>query len=141
MIFHITFNRRFRKFWFSLSLISYLTEFDVTKNGIGVGHGLRGELLTELRVLLKTEWGHCGGPIWEIIVAFPFPILVVRPFKQGILGQLLSSLSDPPETKFNSRFSSINRTTMIINQFSHSPLSTNHIFVQKRKNSIHENYL
>lgn len=46
----------------TLCTIPLLTEPEVTKNGIGVGHGLRGELLTELRVLLNTECGHCGGP-------------------------------------------------------------------------------
>lgn len=34
---------------------THLTEPEVTRKGMGVGHGLNGELLTELRVLLRTE--------------------------------------------------------------------------------------
>lgn len=36
-------------------------EPDVTRNGIGVGHGLGGEELTEDRVLDNNVCGHCGG--------------------------------------------------------------------------------
>lgn len=42
----------------TLCTMPLLTEPEVTKKGMGVGHGLKGELLTELRVLLKTECGH-----------------------------------------------------------------------------------
>lgn len=76
-------------------MISHLTEPEVTKNGIGVGHGLRGELLTELRVLLNTECGHCGGPACAPADAFP-PLLEERPFRQGILDHPLTSLPDTP---------------------------------------------
>lgn len=39
-----------------------LTDPDVTRNGRGVGQGEAGVLLTELLVLDKVLWGHCGGP-------------------------------------------------------------------------------
>lgn len=34
----------------------------MTRNGRGVGQGEAGVLLTELLVLDKVLWGHCGGP-------------------------------------------------------------------------------
>ena len=71
----------------------------MTKNGIGVGHGLSGELLTELRVLLNTECGHCGGPTCAPEDALP-PLLEERPFKQGIFDQPLTSLHDMPVNKY-----------------------------------------
>lgn len=65
-------------------------EPEVTRKGIGVGQGLRGELLTELRVLLRTECGHWGGPMREPNLTFP-PLTacveVVRPRKHGIFVQ------------------------------------------------------
>lgn len=64
---------------------------------MGVGHGLKGELLTELRVLLKTECGHCGGPTCGPPAPLP-PLLDVRPFRHGIFGHPLTSLPDTPET-------------------------------------------
>lgn len=79
-------------------LQSHLTEPEVTKNGIGVGHGLNGELLTELRVLLNTECGHWGGPMCTPPDAFP--LLEERPFRQGILDHPLISLPDIPENKY-----------------------------------------
>lgn len=79
----------------TLCTIPLLTEPEVTKNGIGVGHGLNGELLTELRVLLNTECGHCGGPPCAPEDAFP-PLLEERPFRQGIFDQPLTSLPDKP---------------------------------------------
>lgn len=39
-------------------IYTYLIDPEVTRNGIGVGHGLNGELLSELLVLLITECGH-----------------------------------------------------------------------------------
>lgn len=78
---------------------AYLTEPDVTKNGIGVGHGFNGELLTELRVLLNTECGHCGGPTCAPAVALP-PLLEERPFRQGIFDQPLTSFPDTPANKY-----------------------------------------
>lgn len=39
----------------TLCTMPLLTEPEVTRNGIGVGQGLKGELLTELLVLLNTE--------------------------------------------------------------------------------------
>lgn len=74
----------------------------MTKNGIGVGHGLNGELLTELRVLLNTECGHCGGPPCAPEDAFP-PLLEERPFRQGIFDQPLTSLPDKPVNKYVDR--------------------------------------
>lgn len=70
-----------------------LTEPEVTRNGIGVGHGLNGELLTELLVLLNTECGHCGGPT---CVPFAPVLLIVRLFKQGILGHPLALFPEIP---------------------------------------------
>jgi hypothetical protein len=40
----------------------HLTDPDVTRNGRGVGQGEAGALLTELLVLDRVLWGHCGGP-------------------------------------------------------------------------------
>jgi len=77
---------------------TYLTEPEVTRKGMGVGHGLKGELLTELRVLLKTECGHCGGPATCGPPAPLPPLLDVRPFKHGIFGHPLTSLPDTPKT-------------------------------------------
>lgn len=71
-----------------------LTEPEVTKNGIGVGQGLNGELLTELRVLLNTECGHCGGPTCPPEDALP--LLEERPFRQGIFDQPLTFFPDNP---------------------------------------------
>lgn len=76
---------------------THLTEPEVTRKGMGVGHGLKGELLTELRVLLKTECGHCGGPTCGPPAPLP-PLLDVRPFRHGIFGHPLTSLPDTPET-------------------------------------------
>lgn len=42
--------------------IPLLTDPDVTRNGRGVGQGEAGALLTELLVLDRVLWGHCGGP-------------------------------------------------------------------------------
>lgn len=42
--------------------IPLLTDPDVTRNGRGVGQGEAGALLTELLVLERVLWGHCGGP-------------------------------------------------------------------------------
>lgn len=64
---------------------------------MGVGHGLKGELLTELRVLLKTECGHCGGPTCDPLALFP-PLPDVRPFRHGIFGHPFTSLPETPET-------------------------------------------
>lgn len=79
-------------------LNSYLTEPEVTKNGIGVGHGLNGELLTELRVLLNTECGHCGGPTCPPEDALP--LLEERPFRQGIFDQPLTFFPDNPANEY-----------------------------------------
>jgi hypothetical protein len=57
----------------------------VTRKGIGVGQGLRGELLTELRVLLSTECGHWGGP--ERDPSFESPPVEDLPRKHGIFVQ------------------------------------------------------
>jgi len=77
---------------------THLTEPEVTRKGMGVGHGLKGELLTELRVLLKTECGHCGGPTCgPPPIPLP-PLLDVRLFRHGIFGHPLTSLPDTPET-------------------------------------------
>lgn len=42
--------------------LAHLRDPDVTRNGSGVGHGEAGALLTELLVLDRVLWGHCGGP-------------------------------------------------------------------------------
>lgn len=70
----------------------------MTKNGIGVGQGLNGELLTELRVLLNTEWGHCGGPTCP--PEDELPLLEERPFRQGIFDQPLTFFPDNPANKY-----------------------------------------
>lgn len=70
----------------------------MTKNGIGVGHGLNGELLTELRVLLNTECGHCGGPMCPPEDALP--LLEERPFRQGIFDQPLTFFPDNPANEY-----------------------------------------
>lgn len=79
----------------TLCTIPLLTEPEVTKNGMGVGQGLNGELLTELRVLLSTECGHWGGPACAPFDAFP-PLLEERPLRQGIFDQPLTSFPVTP---------------------------------------------
>lgn len=77
---------------------THLTEPEVTRKGIGVGHGLKGELLTELRVLLKTECGHCGGPLCPPVA--PLPLLPdARVFRHGIFGHPLTSFLGTPGNK------------------------------------------
>ena len=43
-------------------MAAHLKDPDVTRNGRGVGQGEAGALLTELLVLERVLWGHCGGP-------------------------------------------------------------------------------
>ena len=44
-----------------MGYVSYLSDEEFTRNGNGVGQGLAGPLLTELRVLDTVLWGHSGG--------------------------------------------------------------------------------
>ena len=68
---------------------------------MGVGQGLSGELLTELRVLLSTECGHWGGPMRELSFAPASRPDMARVRKHGIFVQTPTFLPASREASVN----------------------------------------